>query len=327
MFNISISAEGEITTSSQSQRKIRELKGKSIIDFPSEYVVLDIETTGLDPSYDEIIELSAIRIVDDVQVDSFSSLVKPINPIDDFITGLTGITNDMVSKAPSIEEILPQFCEFLGGNIIVGHNVNFDINFIYDNLMECSNKAFENEFIDLLKIARRTLPELKNHKLKTLAEHFEVDTIGDHRGIKDCNMTNECFRYCKEIAIHKFENIDVFINIFSKYGGHKVMAKDIKAANSEFNEEHPLFNQVCVFTGTLEKMARKDAMQGVVDVGGKCGDGLTKKTNYLIVGSLEYSSNIKGDKNSKIIKAEKYILEGLDIKIISENTFVDLLNE
>jgi len=82
MFNISISKEGEITTSSQSQRKIREFKGKSIIDFPSEYIVLDIETTGLDPSYDEIIELSAIRVVDDVQVDSFSSLVKPINPED-----------------------------------------------------------------------------------------------------------------------------------------------------------------------------------------------------------------------------------------------------
>ena len=72
----------------------------------------------------------------------------------------------MVSKAPSIEDILPQFCEFVGGDVIVGHNVNFDINFIYDNLMECSNKAFENEFIDLLRIARKTLPELKNHKLK-----------------------------------------------------------------------------------------------------------------------------------------------------------------
>jgi len=327
MFNISISTEGEITTSSQSQRKIRELKGKSIIDFPTEYVVLDIETTGLDPLYDEIIELSAIRVVDDVQVDSFSSLVKPINSIDDFITGLTGITNDMVSKAPSIEDILPQFCEFVGGNVIVGHNVNFDINFIYDNLMECSNKAFENEFIDLLRIARRTLPELKNHKLKTLSEHFEVDTTGAHRGMKDCNMTNECFRYCRDIAIQKFENIDAFIKIFSKYGGHKVMAKDIKAANCEFSEEHPLFNQVCVFTGTLEKTARKDAMQCVVNVGGKCGDGLTKKTNYLIVGSLEYSSNVKGNKSSKIIKAEKYILGGLDIKIISENTFEDLLNE
>jgi len=327
MIKISISTEGEITTSSQSQRKIRELKGKSIIDFPSEYVVLDIETTGLDPSYDEIIELSAIRVVDDIQVNSFSSLVKPINQIDDFITGLTGITNDIVSKAPSIEDILPQFCEFVGENVIVGHNVNFDINFIYDNLMECSNKAFENEFIDLLRIARRTLPELKNHKLKTLAEHFEVDTTGAHRGIKDCNMTNECFRYCKETAIRRFETIDKFVTSFSKHAGNKVMAKDITATNYEFNEEHPLFNQVCVFTGTLGKMVHKEAMQSVVNVGGKCGDGLTKKTNYLIVGSLEYSSNIKGDKSSKIMKAEKYILEGLDIKIISENTFVDLLNE
>ena len=134
MFNISISTEGEITASSQSQSKIREFKGKSIIDFPSKYVVLDIETTGLDPSYNKIIELSAIRVVNNAEVDSFSSLVKPINPIDDFITGLTGITNDMVLEAPSIEDVLPQFCEFVGGNVIVGHNVNFDI--LYDNLLE-----------------------------------------------------------------------------------------------------------------------------------------------------------------------------------------------
>ncbi|MBP2629193.1 MAG: hypothetical protein H6Q68_3904 [Firmicutes bacterium] len=63
-----------------------------------------------------------------------------------------------------------------------------------------------------------------------------------------------------------------------KYGEHNVMAEDIKTVSYEFNEEHPLVNQVCVFTGTLEKIIRKEAMQSVVDVGGKCGDGLKKKT-------------------------------------------------
>lgn len=310
---------------SESQRKIREHKGESIINFPSSYVVLDIETTGLDPSFDEIIELSAIRVIDNIQADSFSSLVKPMNPISNFIKDLTGITNDMVSKAPNIEDILPQFYKFIGEDVVVGHNVNFDINFIYDNLMNCSNKAFDNEFIDLLRISRKLLPELKNHKLKTLSENFKIDTVGAHRGIKDCTMTNECFLTCKEEAIQKFGNIENFIDLFTKHSG--IRAKDIKTSNNIFNEEHQLFNQVCVFTGTLEKMVRKEAMQVVVDVGGKCSDGLTKKTNYLVVGSFEYSSNIKGDKSSKIIKAEKYMLEGLDIKIISENTFIDLFSE
>lgn len=327
MIEISISNKGEISISNQPQRKIREHKGKSIIDFPSSYVVLDIETTGFDSSYDEIIELAAIRVIDNIQVDYFSSLVKPINPIGDFITNLTGITNDMVSKAPNIKDILPQFYEFIGNDVIVGQNVNFDINFIYDNLMNFSNEAFDNDFIDLLKISRKVLPELENHKLKTISEYFNIDTTGSHRGIKDCTMTNKCFLACKDKAIQKFGNAENLIKVFTNNSRYILKSKDIKSINDVFNENHPLFNQVCVFTGTLEKMVRKDAMQSVVDVGGKCSDGLTKKTNYLIVGSLEYSSNIKGDKSSKIIKAEKYILDGLDIKIISENTFIDLINE
>ena len=323
MYKTSISA------ASKSKVKIREHKGKSIIGFPSDYVVVDIETTGLNPSYDEIIELAAIRVVDNVQVDTFSSLVKPMNPIGNFITDLTGITNDMVSKAPTIEDILPKFSEFVGSDIVVGHNVNFDINFIYDNLMGCSQKAFDNDFIDLLRIARKALPELDNHKLKTVSNYFNVNTSGAHRGLKDCEITDECFNLCKEVAAQRFGCIDKFIKAFgqrvdySKY----VKAKDVTATNNVFNEKHVLYNRVCVFTGSLEKMPRKEAMQAVLNAGGRCGDGLTKKTNYLIVGSVEYSTNFNGKKSTKVIKAERYISDGVDIKIISETTFVEMLKE
>lgn len=302
---------------------MRESKGKSIIALPSDYVALDIETTGLDPSVDEIIELAAIRVRDGVRADTFASLVKPRNTISGFITELTGITNDMVSGAPRVESILPQFCEFIGGDVVVGHNVNFDINFIYDNLMQCSHRVFGNDFIDLLRIARKTLPELENHRLDTICRHFAVDTTAHHRGMRDCDMANECFQHYREVVAQRFGSTDEFIRMF----GHKVMARDMTAAKDHFNEEHPLFNQVCVFTGTLEGMERREAMQVVVNAGGRCSDQVTKETNYLIVGSLEYSSNIRGNKSSKILKAEKYVLKGQDIKVISQSTFADLLNE
>jgi DNA polymerase III subunit epsilon len=204
--------------------KVREFKGESVIDFPADYVVLDIETTGLNPSNDEIIELSAIRIIDGVQVDSFSTLIKPMCRINKFITDLTGITNQMVADAPDIESALPQFCTFVGDSVVVGHNVNFDINFIYDNLQRCLNKPFSNEFIDLLRIARKTLPDLENHKLKTLSEHFDIDTTDSHRGLKDCTMTNDCFIQCRTIVFEKYENKESFIKIFSK-GKLKTSAK------------------------------------------------------------------------------------------------------
>ena len=102
--------------------------------FFDDYVIFDIETTGLDSSYDEIIEIGAIRIENNKVVSQFQSLVKPNIEIDDYITELTGITNDMLIDAPKIEDVLPQFMEFVGSEILIGHNVNFDINFIYDNL-------------------------------------------------------------------------------------------------------------------------------------------------------------------------------------------------
>ena len=113
---------------------LREQKGKSLIDIPNNYVVFDIETTGLDPEFDEIIEIGAVKIKDGIKIDTFNSLIKPEYEIDEFITELTGITNEMVENAPSIDEVLPKFMDFIKDYIIIGHNVNFDINFFYDNL-------------------------------------------------------------------------------------------------------------------------------------------------------------------------------------------------
>ena len=104
-------------------------------------------------------------------------------------------------------------------------------------------------------------------------------------------------------------------------------ARDIVTSNAEFDETHPLFDKLCVFTGTLEKMARKDAMQAVVDLGGKVANSVTKKTNYLILGNNDYCSTIKDGKSSKQKKAESLKLAGNDIEIISENVFYDMISE
>ena len=93
---------------------MRELKGRSILDFPESYVVIDVETTGLDPSKDHLIEIAALRVRDGKIEDSFSSLVKPSVEIDSFISDLTGITNEQLKTAPKPEDVLPQFCDFIG---------------------------------------------------------------------------------------------------------------------------------------------------------------------------------------------------------------------
>lgn len=114
----------------------------------------------------------------------------------------------------------------------------------------------------------------------------------------------------------------------SKNKSHSyVSAKDIVTTKDDFDETHPLYGKTCVFTGTLEKMSRKDAMQIVVDYGGLVGNSVTKKTNYLILGNNDYCSSIKDGKSSKQKKAEALKLSGNDIEIISESVFYDMICE
>ncbi len=166
-------------------------------EFPSDYTVVDIETTGLSPHKCCIIELSALKVRSDSVVDKFTSLVKPDGVINSFITGLTGITNDMVAAAPDIKSILPGFMEFISDDCILGHNVSFDIRFISANLKKYFASEFTNARKDTMYLSRRycTLP---CHKLDYLARHYNICTGGHHRALNDCMMTLEVYKNIKK---------------------------------------------------------------------------------------------------------------------------------
>ena len=306
---------------------LREQKGKSLIDIPNNYVVFDIETTGLDPEFDEIIEIGAVKIKDGIKIDTFNSLIKPEYEIDEFITELTGITNEMVENAPSIDEVLPKFMDFIRDYIIIGHNVNFDINFIYDNLEELNIPPITNDFVDTLRISRRLIPELKHHKLSDLANYFNIDTNGSHRSLKDVEITLEVLKNLNTMIIEKYQNMDNFKDACKPKSHSGIRASDITTNNTEFDEENMLYDKYVVITGTLGKMLRKEAMQVIADLGGHCQDGVNKDTNYLILGNNDYNPILRGKKSSKLLKAENLKLKGQDIEIISENVFYDIIPE
>lgn len=169
-------------------------KGKSMIAFPDDYTVVDIETNGFNADNCEIIEISAIRIRNNIRVDSFSSLIKPKRRIDRFITNLTGISDKTVENAPDIVEVLNQFKKFLGDDIVLGYNVNFDINFLYDNFMQHYGIPLTNSYVDVLRLARRAIKDIPNHKQTTVAEYFGIKTDGAHRALRDCEICDECYR-------------------------------------------------------------------------------------------------------------------------------------
>ncbi len=301
-------------------QKTKRNKGKSLTVIPSSYTIIDIETTGLDPSYDEIIEIGALKIKEGIVVDEFQSLIKPdCNYIDEFIAKLTGITNEMLKTAPRIKEVLPRFIKFIQNDILVGHNINFDINFLYDNLMESLGYKLENDFVDLMRLSRKVYPELKNHKLVTVAKNLDINIEDNHRALGDCRITYECF--LKIFRCISENNID----LNSLYKHKHTDLRSLTADKTKINVEHPLYDKYCTFTGQLERMTRKEAAQLVVNLGGYCLNGVTKQTSFLIMGNFDYCSNVKGGKSSKLKKTEKLILDGQDLQILSENVFYDLV--
>ncbi len=307
-----------------NRKKVIRNKGKNLLIFPKNFVVVDIETTGLDPQFDEIIEIGALKIENGNVVDSFNTLVKPTYEIDDYIIELTGITNDMLENAPTIEEVIGVFYRFVGHNIILGHNVNFDINFIYDELMKFDCTELNNDFIDTMRIGRYLLKNLKHHRLIDLANNYNISVSGNHRSLKDCEITLDVYNNMSKEIIEKYESTEKFINSCKRIKS-KLDIREIKTDNIEFDISHPLYNQCCVFTGTLEKMSRREAMQYVVDLGGFCSNSITKETNYLILGNNDYNPLVKDGKSNKQKKAELLKLNGYDIEIISENIFYEMI--
>lgn len=176
----------------------REFKGESLLSLIDDYIVVDLETTGLSPSDDEIIEIGAIRYVNNVEVERFCTFVSVDFPLPRRIVRHTGITDAMLEGAPKIADVLPQFLDFVGNSVIIAHNANFDINFLYDNALRHLGLNFTNDFVDTLYLARQCRLPVENHKLGTLAEHFGISQETAHRSAADCETTHALYAKLKE---------------------------------------------------------------------------------------------------------------------------------
>lgn len=173
-------------------------KGNSLFAFIDSYVVVDIETTGLSPRDNEILEIGAIKVDEYGEMSTFSTLIKVDFPIPEFITQLTGIHDGMVmDEGVDIKEALESFDAFIGDAILIGHNVNFDISFLNDKYQKQLYKSLTNDYIDTLRLSRRLLPGLPNYKLNTVVQHLQIEYSGHHRALADVKMTLEVYESLK----------------------------------------------------------------------------------------------------------------------------------
>lgn len=165
---------------------------------PSCFVVVDLETTGLDYARHEIIEIGAIRAHRDSQIhETFQALIKPTRKVSRRITEITGITQAALdSDGESIESVLPEFMEFIGDLPLVAYNADFDMGFLRASARRCKLKI-GNRATCALKLARRAWPGLQNYKLATVASTGGLSVAGAHRALRDCEMAMTIYAAAK----------------------------------------------------------------------------------------------------------------------------------
>lgn len=307
--------------------------------YVKEYVVVDIETTGLDAIDDRIIELAAIRYIDDVEVGRFSSLVRPytpnlmaaytfaefeelagttgINYIEDpYITKLTGITNNMLMDAPTADQIAPAFFDFIGNLPVVGHNfLKFDLEFLREFAAETKTRtSIGHDIIDTFELAERFLPHAGSRSLNSVAQFFGAEGESSHRALDDALQTAFVYHEVKKIVTDK--KLEPFRHFDNGHLSHLTIISDPASENDD-----KFAGKTFVFTGNM-KMYRGQAMQHVVNRGGILSQALNKKTNYLVV-----SDNDDTNGSSKLQRLFQYKQSGQDLSIIKESAFYELIGK
>ncbi len=162
--------------------------GEKSAAFSDEFVVFDIETTGLSSITDKIIEIGAVRCKNGEIIDRFDTFVDPEISIPREITELTSITDEMVSGAPKIAQALTMFLDFCKDTVTVAHNASFDTGFIRTSCAVCGLE-FNNTYIDTLAMSRFVNTDLKRHNLDALKEYFKLEDFHHHRACDDAEIT------------------------------------------------------------------------------------------------------------------------------------------
>ncbi len=167
------------------------------------YIAFDVETTGLNPLENEIIEIGALKVRNGRVSERFMELIRPHAPISPEITQLTGITNEMVSSARERRQVLSDFLDFCEEDVLIGHNVSFDYSFMKAGAA-LDGMSFEKMGIDTLKIAKKVHKDLDSKSLGSLCEYYKIENKSAHRAYHDALATAKLY----QTLAHYFEETD-----------------------------------------------------------------------------------------------------------------------
>lgn len=287
----------------------------------NDFVVIDLETTGISPCECEIIQLSAVRYVDHQEHSCFSTLVRPTCSIPHEITLLTGITDEAVADAPSIDQILLEYLAFaLQSPFVTGYNVKFDLSFLSEALGV--DLAEELVWFDTMLLARRALPGLPRYRLIDICAYIGYDT-DFHDALNDCRACGEVLNFLCE-----GNRMDHALHSQAERVAARIEAQQREAVACHapaicVAPDGPLSGKNIVFTGELS-FSRADATLLAQQAGAAVKNSVSKKTDYVVIGVQDERIVGCSGMSSKEKKARSLIESGCGIEIISEAAFLRL---
>lgn len=286
---------------------------------PEAYTVVDTETTGLNAAKDRLIEIGAVRIRGGKETARFSELIDPGRPIPARITQITGISDRDVRGCRTEKEVLRDFLAFLGDDIIVGHNVQFDVSFLYAAAERCFHCGVRNQKVDTLRMSRLVLKEVYHHRLSDLADRYGIDRSHAHRAVHDCEITQAVLVHLADEARARYGGLDELarhprLPVYPKAA--EITPRKVPDVNG------PFYGQVIAFSGVLRSMDRREAMQAAADRGAILADTVTARTDVLVL-----APGPDHRKSAKQRKAEALLEKGGRIRVITEELFLMLLGE
>lgn len=283
------------------------MSGKKLFTAINDYTVVDLETCGLyGEERKKVIEISALRFRDDKLTEKFSTLVNPEMHTPNEATLKNNITDEMVENAPVIKDILPDFIDFIGDDVLVGHNIEA---FDYKIISKLSMGAVSNSYIDTYRLAQRCLPELPNHKLETLAQHLGLSIDDMHRSEYDCILTQQLYVNLKPLCGKAIS--PNFYSLKPKTKSNYSYAK----VDPNFTDNNPLLGKTCIVYGAFQQLS-VDQIKHLFDViGARYVDFFCYSADILILGSemyKKYTDGVEDDIITSFIDLHKPIISEYD---------------
>lgn len=288
------------------------------------YVSFDFETTGINSKTCEIIEIAAVKVEKGDISDAFQTLVKPKEPIPRAITQLTGISNKMVATAPTISDVLPNFLDFIGDNLLIGHNIaSYDLHILNRYSEHITGNSVSNFYVDTLHLAQKLFPGLSCNLL-TLSCYCNVRIEDAHRALADSKTVHYCFLY----MMSSFPDFYICPKQFIPMN-----KRPVKSSTRQVYEDvpddiyfHPvqkidISNKILCLTGLFNNGSKEQITEIITKNGGICKNSVTRKTDFLVIGEYGFYSS----KTKTALNLQK---EDAKVLIVSEDALFDfLLNE